>query len=106
LAKRVRELRSRRGLTQEAFATRSGISVSFVSLLERGVRTPSYETLLRIAQALEVPVAELFVRVEAEGQAIQRIADYARVRKLSLEQVERLIAVADAMFMEPAATGT
>lgn len=103
LAERVRSLRSRRGLTQEAFATRSGISVSFVSLLERGIRTPSYETLVRIAQALEIPLAELFREVPAEGKAAQRLADYARIRKLSIEQVERLIAVADAMFVDPAA---
>lgn len=100
LADRVRSLRCRRGLTQEAFATRSGISVSFVSLLERGIRSPSYETLVRIAQALEVPLAELFRQVAPEGRASQRLADYARARKLSLEDAERLIAVADAMFRD------
>lgn len=100
LAERVRTLRTRRGLTQEAFATRSGISVSFVSLLERGIRSPSYDTLVRIAQALEVPLAELFRQVPLEGRAAQRLADYARARKLTSEQAERLVAVADAIFSE------
>src|ERR1700738_1461205 len=60
LARRIRSLRERQGITQEEFATRCGISVSFASLLERGERSPSYETLLQIAVALEMPVAELF----------------------------------------------
>src|SRR5713101_5755864 len=60
LARRIRSLRERQGITQEEFATRCGISVSFASLLERGERSPSYETLLRISQALEIPLSHLF----------------------------------------------
>src|SRR5690242_14439846 len=60
LARRVRALRESLSLKQEELARRCGISVSFVSLLERGERSPSYETLLLIAKALEVPVQELF----------------------------------------------
>src|SRR5881628_1274405 len=46
LAGRIRHMRERRGLTQEDFAAACGISVSFASLLERGERSPSYETLV------------------------------------------------------------
>src|SRR5688572_31274911 len=60
LARRVRALRESLSLKQEELARRCGISVSFVSLLERGERSPSYETLLLVAKALEVPVQELF----------------------------------------------
>ncbi|HYX92521.1 MAG TPA: helix-turn-helix transcriptional regulator, partial [Myxococcaceae bacterium] len=42
-----RSLRERRGMTQEDFAQRGGISISFASLLERGERSPSYETLVQ-----------------------------------------------------------
>jgi transcriptional regulator with XRE-family HTH domain len=65
LARRIRALRERRGLTQEDFAARCGISVSFASLLERGERSPSYETLLQVASALGLPPSELF-RLEEE----------------------------------------
>ena len=52
LARRVRALRESLRLTQEEFATRCGISVSFASLLERGERSPSYETLVDVAKSL------------------------------------------------------
>ncbi|MGB6831180.1 MAG: helix-turn-helix transcriptional regulator, partial [Terracidiphilus sp.] len=57
---RVRQLRSEHGLTQEQLAERAGISVDFLSLIERGKSSPSFENLDELADALEVSVAELF----------------------------------------------
>lgn len=47
-------------MTQERFAESLDISVDFLSLMERGVSAPSFETLERMAKRLRVPVAELF----------------------------------------------
>jgi transcriptional regulator with XRE-family HTH domain len=47
-------------MTQEQFAERMDISVDFLSLVERGVNAPSFETLERMAKRLRVSVAELF----------------------------------------------
>lgn len=57
---KVRSLRAARGLTQEQLAERAGISVDFLSLIERGKNAPSFENLDELADALEVSVAELF----------------------------------------------
>jgi transcriptional regulator with XRE-family HTH domain len=105
LGRRVRGLREALHLTQEAFAKRCGISVSFASLLERGERSPSYDTLIAIARALEVPVADLFrdgPTAEANDAAHARLLDFARRSHLTRQQVERFIAVGRAMFgLEP-----
>lgn len=69
LARRIRALRERRGMTQEDLAARCGISVSFASLLERGERSPSYETLLQVASALQLPLWEL-LRLEDTQDAV------------------------------------
>lgn len=101
LARRIRNLRERRALTQDEFATRCGISVSFASLLERGERSPSYETLVTIAEALEVPLSELFRdpgSEPAEDPYHARLLDFARKARLSHSQVDKLIAVGSAMF--------
>lgn len=58
--KRLREIRLSRGMSQEQFAEKVGISVDFLSLIERGRNAPSFETLDRIAGRLRLPVAELF----------------------------------------------
>lgn len=57
---RLREIRSERGLTQERFAEMLGISVDFLSLVERGRNAPSFETLELLSKRLKMPVAELF----------------------------------------------
>jgi transcriptional regulator with XRE-family HTH domain len=101
LARRVRSLREGLRLTQEEFARRCDISVSFASLLERGERSPSYETLLAMARVLEVGVAELFrdgPSVEVLDPSHARLIDFARRSHLSRLQIDRLVAVGYAMF--------
>lgn len=101
LARRVRSLRESLRLTQEEFAKRCDISVSFASLLERGERSPSYETLLTMARVLGVGVAELFrdgPSVEVLDPAHARLLDFARRSHLSRLQIDRLVAVGYAMF--------
>ena len=56
----LRRLRDQRDLTQESFATDSGLDRGYISGVERGVRNPSALMLARIASALSVDVAELF----------------------------------------------
>jgi len=58
--KRLRQLRRQRDITQEKLAQEADISVEFLSNLERGINAPSFETLERLATALEVSVQDLF----------------------------------------------
>lgn len=101
LARRIRMLRERQGVTQEDFASRCGISVSFASLLERGERSPSYETLVEVAHALEVSLSELLR--DSPGGAYDdpyyaRLVEFARKSRISRAQVDQLIALGRAMF--------
>lgn len=66
LGSRIRELRSRRGWSQEGFADRCGLDRTYVGGIERGERNLAVINLLRIARTLEVPVGTLFERVESE----------------------------------------
>ncbi|WP_335740102.1 helix-turn-helix domain-containing protein [Roseomonas gilardii] len=59
LGERVNALRVALGLSQEDFAGRVGLDRTYVSGIERGLRNPTLLVLLRLAQALEVPVTEL-----------------------------------------------
>jgi transcriptional regulator with XRE-family HTH domain len=79
--------------------------VSFASLLERGERSPSYETLVQVAGALQVPLAELFQAEEDEEVGAHRLVELARARHLTRAEVDRLLAVAEAMFTERAPGG-
>ena len=58
--KRLRGIRLDRKLSQERFAEFIGISVDFLSLIERGINAPSFETIEHIAKRLRIPVMALF----------------------------------------------
>lgn len=59
---KVQYYRKLRGMTQEAFADKAGISWSYLAKIESPTRPfgVSMETLFDIAKALDVPVSKLF----------------------------------------------
>lgn len=56
----LRAARERLGLTLTRLAEDTGLAKSFLSQVERDQASPSVGTLLRLCQALDVPVGELF----------------------------------------------
>lgn len=60
IARRVRELRDAQRLSLDALATRSGVSRSNISLIERGESSPTAAVLDKLASALGVALAALF----------------------------------------------
>lgn len=55
----VRKLRAKKKLSQKTLADKIGISVSYVSMLERGQRSPPLDMLEKVAKALAVPPISL-----------------------------------------------
>jgi transcriptional regulator with XRE-family HTH domain len=106
LGKRIRQLRQSRPekLTQEDLAERADISVSFLSMIERGERAPHIETLIRLASALDVSISELFLFAESEEEPkvldpmLKPLAEFVRSHALTRRDIERLLGVARAMF--------
>ena len=62
VAQLLRQERERRGLSMNAVAERAGLSQQMVSYVERELRNPTLETLLRIASALEIDFADVLRR--------------------------------------------
>ena len=85
---RVRELRFERGLSQAKLAARAGIDPSTVNQIETGKRSPSANSLNKLARALEVEVADLFPKGQsplplddvagAETELLRRVLDAVR----------------------------
>jgi transcriptional regulator with XRE-family HTH domain len=74
LGRRIRSLRTERGLTLSGLAGRVGITRSFLSSVERGLAYPSLIVLRSIAAALEVPVFLLFTSSEENGLVVRKEA--------------------------------
>lgn len=57
---RIRELRSERQLTQEELADRVGVFRTYMSRVETGIANPTLTLIHALADALGVPVVDLF----------------------------------------------
>jgi transcriptional regulator with XRE-family HTH domain len=61
LAKAIRERREELELSQERLAEECGFDRTYISMLERGTRNPSFLNLLKIASGLKTSVSRLTV---------------------------------------------
>lgn len=80
LGQRIREQRRKKGWTMDKLAEKADQSVNYVGDLERGVKTPSLDTFIRIVEALDVP-ADVLIRDSAAPASY--VADDELNRKLS-----------------------
>jgi transcriptional regulator with XRE-family HTH domain len=73
LGKAVQARRKELDLTQEEMALRSGLHQRWISNVETGKRNPSYSSLRRLAESLEVPASELLARGERlQAESVSR----------------------------------
>ncbi len=61
LAQNIKKFRETRNISQADLAFEAGISIPFLSDIERGNKWPSAETISKIAQALKIKPFQLFV---------------------------------------------
>lgn len=59
LGKKILEIRKRKKITQNELALLSGISQSFISDLEKGKKTPTIDTLNKLAKGLDCSIVDL-----------------------------------------------
>ncbi len=62
LGRRIRELRTKRGWTQEQFAEFCGLHRTYMGHVERGEKNVSLSTVLRVANGLGIRISALFGR--------------------------------------------
>lgn len=70
----IRRLREDRGLTMEALAESAGISTSYLSEVERGLKRPSTDVIAKVADALDMRASEFLGLVE--GGSMRKRTSY------------------------------
>jgi transcriptional regulator with XRE-family HTH domain len=63
--RRMRDLRTEHGVSQDTLALRTGIHATAIGRLERGSREPRLTTILRIARGLDLPPEALMAGLTA-----------------------------------------
>lgn len=99
IGKNIRQCRQERRLSQEQLAERVNVSANYIGMIERGEKTPSLETFLALANALETSADRLLWEVlkvgyqEKSSQLSQQLAILSpKDRRLILAVVDTLIA--------------
>jgi len=57
---RIRQLRQERDLSMRALARASGLSANALSMIERGLTSPSVSTVYKISHAMGLPITDIF----------------------------------------------
>lgn len=90
----IRNLRVNQGFSQEKLAFKAGITPSYLGQVERGEKSPTLDTLDKVAQALNIEIAELFksntdTKMNKDTTYIEKIT-YQLVGRTPYEQEEVL----------------
>jgi transcriptional regulator with XRE-family HTH domain len=74
VGRRLRELRTGRGLSMRALAEKSGLNVNTLSLIENQRTSPSVSTLQQLAQTLKVSISAFFETDQSNKQVVHQNA--------------------------------
>ncbi|MFR1436191.1 MAG: helix-turn-helix domain-containing protein [Acutalibacteraceae bacterium] len=98
IGQRIQRLRRQRGMTQEQLAEKLGVTVGYISQLERGVTKISLDTLGRICAALRGDMAAILSGASPEQASYRQdelMQKYARLtpaqKQLLLDFVDLLL---------------
>jgi transcriptional regulator with XRE-family HTH domain len=96
---KIRQIRREKGVTLKEIAARTNLSVSLISMIERGEANPSIGSLIAISDSLRIPASELFGNesddalrpvIKKEEQAIVHVNKGVSRRLLVIDQKSNL----------------
>jgi transcriptional regulator with XRE-family HTH domain len=65
---RIKEIKTKKGITQEQLPEMMEINPKYLSSIERGKENPTLSTLIRLSESLEVDLGEVFSFVDPEDR--------------------------------------
>ena len=68
IGKAIKIIRLEKDMKQNDFSNRTGMSAGFICQIESGKRTPTVEKIIVIANALDVPASQIFLKAESYAQ--------------------------------------
>lgn len=90
LGQRIRELRTEKGYSQEAFADKCGVHRTFMGTIERGESNLSFQNIHKVAATLGVTLSDLFLNLERRAHERPGQANAIKVRRREGERTPQL----------------
>ena len=72
LGERIKTIRKQRGMTLQNLADKTGLSIAFISKVERGLTSPAFSAILQICKALEVDLTDVVQPSEIKRSVIKK----------------------------------
>jgi len=88
----IKNLRKSKGMTQEGFAEKAGISSKYLSSIERGKENPTLDTLLRLFTLLDIEFTDVFNGTDRQKSREELTAFIGELLKNSDEERLKLTA--------------
>lgn len=101
IGNRIKDLRVKKGLTQEELADRAELSKGFISQLERDLTSPSIATLTDILQCLGTDLSDFFTKAKDTQIVFQKKDYFEKVDSELHNTTEWIIPNAQKNIMEP-----
>ena len=98
IGKRIRFYRESKKWTQEKFAEKVGLSLTYIGMIERGDKIPKLETFIRIANILEVSADMILADVLTTGYSVKSSEMTSKLEKLPPDERERIYDVVETMI--------
>lgn len=75
IGEKIRRIREKENITQNALANRAGVSPTYIYQLEQGLKSPTVEYLGYICAGLNISLAEFFAEEQSEKNVAGRTTD-------------------------------
>lgn len=90
----IKRLRKAAGLTQEELSEKMGITAQYLSYVESGSRSPSFEVITAASDVLNVSPADLFEENTGTGKHKEIAAQLSQmIRPLSKDDQDRIVKI-------------
>ena len=100
IGKRIKQCRERLGLTQEAFAEKTGLTTNYISTVERGMSFPRCEKLIVLLNGLEVSADAIFCDVLQHSTDYQESELSRELSSLPPESRKRILQIVELMIWQ------
>ena len=98
IGKNIRKYRQHTKMRQEDLAEKTGLSVNYIGMIERGDKIPALDTFITIVNALGVSADMILCDVVDTGYTVKASLLTDQLASLSKEEQARFYSIADAFF--------
>ena len=95
---RIKEIRNRKGLTQEQLSEKMEINPKYLSSIERGNENPTLNTLIKLSESLEVDLGEIFGFIQIEDPVERKSMITSLLEQADTEQLKLAFKVLSAVL--------